>query len=542
MLSNNYIRYIIVIIVFVIDSCASVTSPGGGPKDEIAPVLIEASPENQTIQFTGSEIRLEFNEHIQVKNFKEEILITPRLSEDIEVIAKKKSVILRFGEELQENTTYTINFRESIQDITESNPAENLKFAFSTGDYIDSAFIEGSVLNLKRQEPLGGILIGAYFADDTLSIINDPPAYLTISEEDGTFRLSNLKPANYMLYALQDANKNSILDFKSENYGFLSEALQLDTSVVNVSLPITYNDRRDPNLQSARSSGKYFIAKYNKYIKEFTLDSPDSLVARFEDDHQGIRFYNSIGSDSVQAIVQAFDTLGYSTIDTFYVKFPETPRSKDPYTFEVELDPVLKSKKELIGKVILNKPSEILNSDSLRIQLDSAIHISASDSVSWNNFHTELTFVTQLTSVDVDSADLRNMKLLLGKNAFLSIENDSSENTEKTLRWTSTEETGVIEVEVNSNGKGFIVELLDERFKVLEQRANQRKFSFTYLNPSNYILRVLVDENNDGIWSPGNIFEGIIPEPVIIYKKSDDTNILSLKANWVLGPHVININ
>lgn len=55
---------------------------------------------------------------------------------------------------LVENTTYTINFRDAVQDLNEGNPVYNLRLAFSTGSEIDSLQIYGSVAELFKEQVL----------------------------------------------------------------------------------------------------------------------------------------------------------------------------------------------------------------------------------------------------------------------------------------------------------------------------------------------------------------------------------------------------
>ena len=63
------------------------------------------------------------------------------VSSEYEFTLKKNTFKITFDEFFKDSTTYTLNFRESIQDITEGNPTKDNKFTFSTGDYIDSLSI-----------------------------------------------------------------------------------------------------------------------------------------------------------------------------------------------------------------------------------------------------------------------------------------------------------------------------------------------------------------------------------------------------------------
>ncbi len=532
----------IFILSLIIQGCASVTSPGGGPKDEIAPVLIYSDPPDQSVNFKGNNIILEFSERVNLNNISDQLMITPRLEGDVEATAKKNRVFITLPEGLSDSTTYTLMFRESIRDITENNPAENLKLAFSTGPSLDSAFIEGAVLHLLTRKPSKDLLVGAYFAEDTFDIFNRAPDYLTLTDEEGNFLLSNLKRGKYRLYVLADKNKNSILDIQNEAYGFVGDEIALDSSLTEIEIPFFAKDLRQPTLQTARSSGKYFLVKYNKSIMAYEIISKDSLIHKIDDDNQSIKFYNNLLKDSTQLMLKVTDSLGIqSQQDTVWLKFNESPRRPDTYSIAIKAAPIFKEKNELKGEINMNKPSLLLKKDSLYIQLDSTTQLLISDTLMrWNKYRTQVTFHFDLSDYIDDSTDISDVQLFAADQLFRSVENDSSENKSTRLQWTSTEERGSIEVEVFATDSiGFTVQLLDNQFKVLDQRKNESKFSFVLLSPGTYLLRTLVDADNDGEWFSGDVYNRIEPEPVLLYKKSDGENSLGLKANWILGPHEI---
>ena len=135
-----------ILSLLILNSCARQSSPMGGPKDEDPPQLLSSTPENETTNTTPSEIQLFFNEYIKVENPTNQIIITPRInSQLVEFTALRNRLLIKLNQELEENTTYVFNFQKSVQDITESNPAQRLKLVFSTGNEIDSLKITGTV-------------------------------------------------------------------------------------------------------------------------------------------------------------------------------------------------------------------------------------------------------------------------------------------------------------------------------------------------------------------------------------------------------------
>src|SRR5690606_15868769 len=105
-------------------------------------------PENKTKNFTGREFRLTFNELVDASALSNELFIVPDPGSPYETKVKNNVVTLKFDKPLAENTTYTLNFRNGIKDLTEKNPARNLKLVISTGNEIDSLQVTGTITDL----------------------------------------------------------------------------------------------------------------------------------------------------------------------------------------------------------------------------------------------------------------------------------------------------------------------------------------------------------------------------------------------------------
>jgi hypothetical protein len=125
--------YLFIIILFA--GCASLTSPNGGPKDKEPPMLLTSSPKNNQTHVTATTITLTFDEPIKLNNPREEILISPSPGKGVEYKAKGNTVVIASKKPWKDSTTYNIQFRDGIQDLTEGNAPPDLNLSFSTGDY-----------------------------------------------------------------------------------------------------------------------------------------------------------------------------------------------------------------------------------------------------------------------------------------------------------------------------------------------------------------------------------------------------------------------
>lgn len=554
-------------------SCARQTSPTGGPKDTIPPILIKAHPANEETNYSERNVELTFNEMLLLNNPKDQIIITPDVGKEFDAEVKKNKVTVRFKNQLNDNTTYSVNFREAVQDITEKNPAQNLKLAFSTGDYIDSLSIEGNVYDLLKSKEIKDATLALY-QNDTFNIFKNKPSYIGKTDTKGNFQIGNLKPGDYYIYAIDDKNKNLVVDSKSESYGFLSEKISLSENANGVNIPLISLDSRPLKLTSARPSGTYFNIKTSKSLTHYKIKTNENekLISSFGEDQGNIRIYNSIGDrDSISINFYARDSINNTIDTTLYIKFSK--REAKPDVFKITNDgfKLIGTKGILKGKINFSKPLLTINYDSLYYQIDSAniIKITNQDILfdsTHNTLFIEKNFdktllVKKPQPQEAKKANTQQAKkvltkeelklkteapkpiqnqLYIGDKTFISIELDSSKAIKETIKPSTLESTGVIIVQINTKEENFITQLLSKDFKIIASRSNTQKTTFEDLDPGDYQIRLIIDKNKDGKWSPGNFFSQEQPEPILFYRTEKDQLNINLKANWELGPLLIN--
>lgn len=561
-------------------SCATRTVPTGGPKDTIPPRLINTIPTNKSLNYNGNTIVLNFDEFIKTKDMNNQLIITPRLNEDIENKINKRSLIINLNEKLDSNTTYTFNFQDAVQDITESNPARDLVLAFSTGDYIDSLYIEGMVKELLTDKVMENAVVALYAYNDTSDVFNHKPQYFTRTKKDGYFRLENLKNNTYRLYAYNDANKNLTLQSDTESYGFMADSIVLDSSVSDIFIPLVKRNVKEFRVQSARSSGKYYEIKLSKYIEDYTLtpisETSDSLISNKAADPTIIRVYNTINADSITTIVNAIDTVGQEVVDTVAIKFTATQRKPDPANTKITPANNTSILEDYEAIIDFNKPITQINFDSMFIYYDSLMIVPIEEQeLEWNKFKDKLTIrkrldktllerempepeITPSDSVVVEpieeepdntissSPGRRNKKedqaekqknkfekknnqvmLFMGKGSFISVESDTLPEIKALYTFSKTEDLGLLKGSINTTLNSFFIQLLDKSGKVIKEIDSERNFIFRNIAPGEYNIRILIDNNGDGEWSLGNILKNIPPEEVYFYPEA-----LIIRANW----------
>ncbi|HNK89021.1 MAG TPA: Ig-like domain-containing protein, partial [Chitinophagales bacterium] len=175
------------ILSFLMNACAVISAPTGGEKDKIAPKAIKINPQNETVNFNAKEINIDFDEFIQLQN-PQNILITPDINPKPVFTSNRKSLNIKFKTTLDSNTTYSIFFGSELKDYTEGNPTDNFTYVFSTGEYIDSLKIKGSIQNYEDKLPQNTYAILYKDLGDSV-FTTKRPNYISRIQTDGTFEI-----------------------------------------------------------------------------------------------------------------------------------------------------------------------------------------------------------------------------------------------------------------------------------------------------------------------------------------------------------------
>ncbi|MEO0902393.1 MAG: Ig-like domain-containing protein [Bacteroidota bacterium] len=295
---KKYLSFLFILwIGLVLWQCARRGNPTGGPEDVTPPELIRTEPDNFSTEFTSKSIRLYFDEYIKLEDVQNQLIISPPLKNLPEIkpqggVSKYVEVILK--DTLKENTTYTLNFGQSIVDNNEGNPNSFLTYVFSTGTYIDSLTLSGAVkdaYNRKADEFISVMLyeIDTAFTDST--VFKKPPNYISNTLDSlPIFELKNLKEGKYKLVAIKDLNKNNLFDQRQDKIGFVEDTITLPTD----SIYLLNLFQETPNYSASVPS---YVAKnriifgYQGLQEEISIESLTELP-------DSVRTTNLLGSTS----------------------------------------------------------------------------------------------------------------------------------------------------------------------------------------------------------------------------------------------------
>lgn len=230
----------------MVAACANIGSPEGGPRDYTPPRVVKTTPAMGACNVKGNKVEITFNEIVNIKDQMKKVSVSPVQKDQPIVKSLGKKVIVEFRDAMQPNTTYTIDFSNSIEDNNEGNQLDGYAFSFSTGEEIDTMRISGIVLRARDLEPMQHILVGTYSQclDDT-AFTRLPMERITRTNSRGEFTLMGLKPGRYRVFALNDMDGDYHWT-RTEDYAFFDHIIEPSvTEYTSTDTIFTFDHRVD---------------------------------------------------------------------------------------------------------------------------------------------------------------------------------------------------------------------------------------------------------------------------------------------------------
>jgi uncharacterized protein (DUF2141 family) len=213
------------ICLLAFSSCAKMGNPDGGWYDETPPRILGASPDDKSANVHTNKMYIYFNEYIKLTDPTQKVVVSPPQMEMPDIKGAGKRIIIDLKDSLKENTTYTVDFSDAISDNNEDNPLGNFTYSFSTGEEIDTMEVSGYVVEAENLEPIKGILVGLYDNLEDSVFRKEPFQRVSRTDSRGRFVIKGIKPGNYRVYALMDADGDYRYTQKSEKIAFNREVI-----------------------------------------------------------------------------------------------------------------------------------------------------------------------------------------------------------------------------------------------------------------------------------------------------------------------------
>jgi uncharacterized protein (DUF2141 family) len=437
------------------------------------------------------------------------------------VTAKNKTLRIVFNEELLENTTYTLNFNGAVQDITEKNDSI-FQFVFSTGNYIDSMNLTGSVTDAFTNKGVKDVLIALYAQQDSIQQDSVPmlatPIYICQTDGSGNFALNYLKMGSYSVFAIADKNKNLRLD-PSESFGFLDEEfVQLRDSISPIQFRLF-----QPNSDSTvvtdvnyEYPGKVTVILSNP-TENFAIRSSSGIALLKEEVtvEDSLTFW--LAEEPISQTFFIVDLDGKS--DTVRPFYKNTPKGNEKQLINITTN--LSQ-----GKLLPNEKFTLFFSEPFKYLDTSKLHFYDKDSVQLPIPSFEQ---INLSTITFDTIQNAYHRMELDSGGFMSIYgNVNQSKITNYIERRPKSYFGTIILNVDSVfADPVIVELLNASQEVVARKDLAPKIIFNNVHPEKHQVRLIVDENNDGAWTSGNLEAKMQPEKVIYNKAT-----IEVKSNW----------
>ena len=527
-----------VLLIVVISGCAKRGSPSGGPVDSIPPVLINASPKINSTNFDSKEIRLTFDEFVKLDKVDEQLIISPPLNKSSYEVKPlngvTKKVFLEFIDSLENETTYSINFGNSIKDNNEGNPLTFFSYVFSTGETIDSLYVRGNISDAFDKETDDYISIHLYRIDSIFNdsiIYNNRPTYISNSLDSTSYQFKNIKEGKYLILALKDIDNNYFFDPFYDKIGFIDSLITLPRdSIINFKL---FKEETSliwdkPHFINSEKIGFGYYGKLD--LKNIKIESsiPDSVNYTYtkENEKDTLIFWLSKNS---------FDSLNFNLIekDTTKLVTVKFDRAKDTLIDSLSISP------KTANIIHLKETFKLSSNIPLKNIEDSLITIRDIDSLIVP-FTTSINDNLDQIDIEFEVSPSDNYRVFILPEAIKDVRGVSNDTLQYNVVSQSLEDYGNVYLDVirNSSSK-FILQMIDSNGEVIRVFKNVNQdatYNFDYVRPGKYIFRLIEDANDNDKWDTGNYLKKIKPERVYYF-----SNELEVRANWDLN-ETFNLN
>ncbi len=514
-------------VLLLTGSCARKGRPSGGEKDLDAPIIITANPKHESINFKAKKIRLNFDEYIKLQDINKQLVISPPMKHEPEITpvgTASNFINIKILDTLKENTTYTFNFGNSIEDNNEGNILEQFKYVFSTGNYIDSLTVSGTISDAYNIEADEEVSIQLYEVTDSFTdsiIFKERPSYVANVLDSIGFELTNLKEGQYLMIALKDESNNYTFEPKLDKVGYFPSLITLPTdSVFHIKLFKEELSFKFMRATEVKKGHIYFAHEGDpKGIKiDLISDKPADYKSRivYENMMDSVSYwYTPIAADSL-----LFKVSHNNLIDTLTVKL----RSKEIDSLMINnMTSGILSLRDTFS-IATNIPIHTINKSQIRIIDNDSLPV---------NFTTHITSSKKRLKLDFHKEYNQKYQLQFLPNAI----EDLFGNVNDTLKYSATTKNSDIYGSIyltlkNIESYPYILELLDKKEELVyrEYVTDKSYFKLENLSPDEYIIRVIYDTNSNKKWDTGNYLNKTKPEKVL-YRKS----IIELRANWEIN-------
>ncbi|MBI2720997.1 MAG: Ig-like domain-containing protein [Bacteroidetes bacterium] len=542
---RHYLNTILLLSALIFfNQCAQIAPLTGGARDTSPPKLLEASPQISSLNFKSNTIVLRFDEYIKLKDIKNQLLVSPTIKTDPEISTDgKKLKVLIKSEELLPNTTYRIYFGSAVADMTEGNAISNFQYIFSTGSYIDSLKLSGTVTEAVNNHTAADALVGLYNINTALTdsaIYKIRPDYITKTNNDGKYTFTNLPERKFKLIAFSDKNKNNLYDPESEKIGFWQLPIDLKKDTL---FDIKIFPERSPKIFIKKTTVPYYGALnviYNRpsVFNTRTLKNGESeLIIEAEPgkEKDTLTFYYHQLKDTLGLIIYNKQSQHTDTVKAVLPKF--NSNRKKNLQIASTVNNKLLSVNVPLQLTFLNK-IDTLKTDLSKLHLAYIKDVAAIQeplTIKYNYPVRALILNKLIEGIDY--------KLKIDTAAFFDLSGRYNDSVDINFKLQSRTELGKLSLKLLLNTKqAYVIQLINDKEKVVSEKflhlslssSNAATVDFIDITPGIYTIKVVYDDNENNKWDAGNYLKNKQSEKVFISSKQ-----IKILSDWEMEEEIL---
>lgn len=549
---------------------------------------MRANPHPGSVDVEPRTVTIDFNELVNVKDAFTKVVVSPPSKQVPRVSSNGHRVTIQFQDTLLPNTTYTVDFGNAIEDVNEGNKLEGFTYMFSTGPELDSLRISGMVLDAATLEPQKEVMVGVHSVLADSAFTTTPFERIAKTDDRGRFIIMGLKPGPYRIFALKDMNNDNIWDNPDESIAFYDEIVvpQTETAVVTDTIYDLKSMRVDTIVDRVKTvylPNDILLPLFNiNFKQQYVVKSerPDSMritlqmnaasptipfltPLNIEAQEDWFDLERSVGNDTVtywlrDPLLMAADTLkmrvNYTKVlrsgdieeaaDTISIVKPTPPKKKAPKKKKddeedevpelnfVSLNFKSTSSLDVFAPVIIEAehPLESLYADGIHLEqkvdtlwttVPDFKGVSPPDSLSIRTYKIEYPWEYGASyRVRIDS---------LAATDIYGLKNKPLEQTINIKKQDDYSNLNMVVTGLNDTVPAFVELLNSSDSPVRKVSVEHGRAVFKDVAPGTYYARLTIDQNNNGLFDPGNYEKQIQPEIVFYYPKK-----ITLRKNWTI--------
>lgn len=518
--------FLFLTVLFLLHSCARVGSPIGGSKDTIAPNVIGSNIDSTRINVSRNikELRIDFDEYITLKDINKNLIISPPIKSIKRILPSNianTSLLIQWSDTLQANTTYNFNFGNSIADNNESNILRYYNFAFSTGEKLDDLYISGEVKDgmaiRKTATSENKKVVGLYKVSDTMNY-REKPYYISRVDDDGYYELNYLSPGKYKIIAFEDENTNSVYDPGKEKIAFQKEEVIIDKSISGLNL----------RMYPSKKPVKYLEMKEMPGGILMTFEgNPDSVrVNPLSEKMKDFRITHKPKSDTLKIWFDAVkNEIGQGTTEN--LKFTYDAGVIKDSLFNASLFYKYNTKNKMSlengigGNLLAPKTDFKITSNYIIDKIQPEKWTLKTDSIS-QNFTARISETNPYEIlINSDFKEGKKYSLTVPKTTVLSYYEKNADSKRFDFEADKIENYGSLTFKLtNAPATKYWIQLMDSGEKVIYQKyTSGTEVKFDIVKPAEYIVRILVDNNENKFWDPADFSNETFAEDAFVYYK-----------------------